>query len=92
VHLRPKTSSPENVRNSWGSAFATDLLQDRDWKDVKVWVFGHTHFTTEFERCGIKVLSNQRGYVISARGEQKGKKKHEKMDKKIFNVRKVVHV
>lgn len=60
------TSSPKNSNNPWGSAFATELLDDSgdSWEDVKVWVFGHTHFTTDFVKNGIRVLSNQRGYVL----------------------------
>jgi hypothetical protein len=46
------------------SAFATDLFNGEDWPNAKLWVFGHTHFTTEFRKDGIKVLSNQRGYVF----------------------------
>jgi len=26
-------------------------------------MFGHTHYTTEFKKGGVKVVANQRGYV-----------------------------
>ncbi|KAG9238554.1 ser/Thr protein phosphatase-like protein superfamily [Amylocarpus encephaloides] len=62
------TSKPEYVANAWTSAFASEILGEGNgnrgvWEDVKCWVFGHTHFSTEFLRGGVKVLANQRGYV-----------------------------
>jgi predicted phosphodiesterase len=82
-----ETSSPKNVSNPWSSAFATNIL-DRDWGNTKVWVFGHTHFTTEFEKCGIKVVSNQRGYVLPGSIVESGKKEGER----IFDVKQVVRI
>lgn len=81
------TSSPKNVDNPWSSAFASDLLDGMDWGDVKVWVFGHTHFSTEFWRNGIRVLSIQRGYVLPGRIEGRGGDVGRE-----FDVKKVVHV
>ncbi|KAH8817297.1 ser/Thr protein phosphatase-like protein superfamily [Xylogone sp. PMI_703] len=86
------TSSPGNMRNPWSSAFATDLLKDGDWKDVKAWVFGHTHFTTEFETYGIRVFSNQRGYVLPGMEEQGDLRKHAKKDKKVFSTTNVISI
>lgn len=57
------TSSPRDAQNPWSAAFGTDLLSER-WDGVKVWVFGHTHYTTEFKERGIRIISNQRGYVL----------------------------
>ncbi|KAF4633520.1 hypothetical protein G7Y89_g4603 [Cudoniella acicularis] len=82
-----ETARPEQVDNPWSSAFATDLLRDGGWPNVKMWIFGHTHFTTEFEKCGIRVVSNQRGYVLPGTVEVKNK---EKDAKKRFDVRKIV--
>lgn len=84
-----ETSSPKDVSNPWSSAFATDLLGDASWGEVKAWVFGHTHFTTQFERNGIKVLSNQRGYVLPGSREGKSGKRD---GKKVFDVTRVVRV
>ncbi|RDA94627.1 hypothetical protein CP533_2399 [Ophiocordyceps camponoti-saundersi (nom. inval.)] len=42
------TSHPDHTGNPWVSAFATDLLTDRGWDGVDVWVFGHTHYSTDF--------------------------------------------
>ncbi|CAG8930113.1 unnamed protein product [Penicillium salamii] len=58
-----RTSSPQNSQNPWSAAFGTDLLSLR-WDNVKLWIFGHTHYTTEFKENGIRVVSNQRGYVL----------------------------
>jgi hypothetical protein len=38
---------------------------------VKIWIFGHTHFTTEFKDRDIRVVSNQRGYVLPGNKEPK---------------------
>jgi predicted phosphodiesterase len=58
------TSRPEQVNNPWTSAFATDLVDQAGWEGVKVWVFGHTHYSARFSQNAIKVVSNQRGYVL----------------------------
>lgn len=69
------TSDPRHANNMWNSAFATDLLPDAEsahepaWEssplcDVQWWIFGHTHFTTRFQRNGVSMISNQRGYVL----------------------------
>lgn len=84
-----ETSSPKNIGNPWTSAFATDLLGDDCWSELKAWVFGHTHFTTQFEKNGIKVLSNQRGYVLPG---SLGEERVVRDGKKVFDVRKVVHM
>lgn len=58
-----KTSSSRHENNPWSCAFGTDLLSHTA-VGVKVWVFGHTHYTTEFVYRGTNVVSNQRGYVL----------------------------
>ncbi|KAH6662844.1 ser/Thr protein phosphatase-like protein superfamily, partial [Halenospora varia] len=68
-----ETARPEQVNNPWSSAFATDILKEGEWENVKLWVFGHTHFSTEFEKFGVKVVSNQRGYVLPGMAESKDK-------------------
>lgn len=84
-----ETSSPKNVGNAWSSAFATDLLGEGCWGSVKTWVFGHTHYTTEFVREGTRVVSNQRGYVLPGTVQGKSEKKDKK---KVFDVRRVIRV
>jgi len=83
-----ETARPEQVGNAWSSAFATDVLGGEIWESVKVWVFGHTHFTTDFKKSGIRVVSNQRGYVLPG-VEQKS---DENDKKKVFDVRRAIYV
>ncbi len=83
------TSSPQHINNPWSSAFATDLINGKDWPGVTQWVFGHTHFTTEFKKCGIKVVSNQRGYVFPGMAQKENKDKGRKRE---FDVKRVVYV
>ncbi|KAK3303710.1 Metallo-dependent phosphatase-like protein [Chaetomium strumarium] len=75
------TSRPEHTSNPWTSAFATDLIDGNGWEGVKVWVFGHTHYSSRFVRDGIRVVSNQRGYVLPgatrAMGGSKSKHRQE---------------
>lgn len=66
-----RTSSPQHAQNPWSAAFATDLLS-QPWNSVNTWVFGHTHYSTEFKEKGIRVVSNQRGYVLPWSSEAKG--------------------
>ncbi|OQD98626.1 hypothetical protein PENVUL_c069G07780 [Penicillium vulpinum] len=49
-----RTSSPQHAQNPWSAAFATDLLS-QPWNGVNTWVFGHTHYSTEFKEKGIRV-------------------------------------
>lgn len=57
------TSSPKHAQSPWSVAFGTDILSKIPG-GVKVWVFGHTHYTTDFMEKGVRVVSNQRGYVL----------------------------
>ncbi|KKZ61109.1 hypothetical protein EMCG_04307 [[Emmonsia] crescens] len=64
------TSRPSDERNPWRSAFATDLIgiENQSWlDDVQVWVFGHTHYSTELVCGQVRLVSNQRGYVVPNR-------------------------
>ncbi|KAG5979698.1 hypothetical protein E4U55_004855 [Claviceps digitariae] len=60
------TSRPSDDNSPWSPAFATDLLDQRGWEGVKVWAFGHTHYSTDFKagRSNVRVVANQRGYVF----------------------------
>jgi predicted phosphodiesterase len=86
-----ETASPNQVGNAWSSAFATDLLAEDVWRDVHTWVFGHTHYTTEFEKRGVKVVSNQRGYVLPGSSGPKSENGVKDRRKK-FDVRRVVQI
>ncbi|MCJ1345505.1 hypothetical protein MMC31_003712 [Peltigera leucophlebia] len=84
------TSSPDQAKNPWTPAFATDILSQGNWTNVKAWVFGHTHYTTELKKGGVKVVSNQRGYVLPGAATGQELKKME--NRTGFDVRKVICV
>ncbi|RYP78941.1 hypothetical protein DL769_003106 [Monosporascus sp. CRB-8-3] len=65
------TSRPEHSRNPWMPAFATDLVDQEGWDGVKTWVFGHTHYSTNLLRNGIRLVANQRGYVLPGSTSQR---------------------
>lgn len=62
------TSHSKYEANPWTPAFATDLLGRGTWAGVRVWVFGHTHFSTEFVVDGTRVVANQRGHALPGSG------------------------
>lgn len=57
-------SRPEHLGSPVTRAFATDILSSGDWSRVRYWIYGHTHFSTEFRKGNVTVVSNQRGYVF----------------------------
>ena len=59
------TSKPSDLANPWSCAFSTDLLRDKALTDVQWWIFGHTHFSSEFKQSQVRLVSNQRGYVLN---------------------------
>jgi predicted phosphodiesterase len=84
------TSEPRLASSAWNSAFATDLLtKSHEWQDVKLWIYGHTHYSTDFVKEGVRVLSNQRGYVLPG-PQRKNPEGYGKGPWKVFNLRKVV--
>lgn len=61
------TSDPKYKPNPWGSAFCTNSLDTKantwnEFNNVRRWVFGHTHWNTEFRKHGVLVSGNQLGY------------------------------
>ncbi|KAF7552731.1 hypothetical protein G7Z17_g4138 [Cylindrodendrum hubeiense] len=62
------TSRPEHEKNPWKVAYATDVMQRPEYAHVSWWMYGHTHFTTQFQRGSIRVVANQRGYVLGTDG------------------------
>ena len=98
------TSKPSDLANPWSCAFSTDLLGDKALTESQVWVFGHTHFTSDFKQGQIRLVSNQRGYMInglSLQGERSSNptasqssplKKIKRSTYKKFDVRKVVKI
>ncbi|KAF2759373.1 ser/Thr protein phosphatase superfamily [Pseudovirgaria hyperparasitica] len=87
------TSHPNHEQNPWSSAFATDLISDREaWRNVGVWIFGHTHYTTDFVRSGVRLFSNQRGYVLPGSIETTRSSKSRQTKPRVFDVRKTLRV
>ncbi|KAI0825032.1 Ser/Thr protein phosphatase protein [Trametes gibbosa] len=63
-------SDPRYAESPIRSAFSTELVGGPCWQDpVKMWLFGHTHWPCDFERKGVRVLSNPKGY---GRGVDRG--------------------
>lgn len=60
------TCDPKYLSNPWNSAFCTDVLNSQIpyWtgaRSIRYWIFGHTHWSTQFVYRGITLCSNQRG-------------------------------
>lgn len=73
--IRQGASRPEHENTPWSGAFGTDLLDVVDNEsssllDVEWWVFGHTHYTTNTVQGTVKLISNQRGYVLPKSDEE----------------------
>ncbi|GJJ10809.1 hypothetical protein Clacol_005037 [Clathrus columnatus] len=63
------TSAPQFIGTPTNSAFATELTKLPLWgPPVTLWAYGHTHWSCDFERWGIRVVSNQRGYYREPTG------------------------
>lgn len=82
--LLDRTASPQHNDSPVKQAFATDVLlsgdgaRERMWSQVTHWVFGHTHWTTQFKvkkGMGIQVVANQRGYVFPGNNVRLGVEK-----------------
>ena len=86
------TSRPEHSNNSWTPAFATDLLDQEGWDGINIWVFGHTHYSTDLRRNGIRVVANQRGYVLPGTMVGNGNGKKSKTDPHSFDAAMTVTV
>jgi len=57
------TSPPEHQNSPISSGFATDMTVRSCWGyPVSLWAFGHTHFSCDFVRDNVRIVSNQRGY------------------------------
>ncbi|CAF0914908.1 unnamed protein product [Adineta ricciae] len=59
---RRETCTDEDAESGVADAFVND--HDEDCQDpVRLWVYGHTHLSTNLMINSTKVVSNQRGYV-----------------------------
>jgi len=57
-----RTQPPSPVHRALVGAFASDLTELMDGDRAALWVFGHTHRTTDLQVEGTHVISNPRGY------------------------------
>lgn len=85
------TSRPEQTENPWTCAFATNLAGQDGWDGVRVWVFGHTHYSTDLICHGIRLVANQRGYVLPEAATATEVNKKER-DSHSFDVTKIVSI
>ncbi|KAJ3455379.1 hypothetical protein MRS44_013979 [Fusarium solani] len=83
------TSRPGHTENPWTCAFATDLAGQDGWNRVNVWFFGHTHYSTDLMCNGVRLVANQRGYVLPGAATLSEENKKEK-DAHSFDVTKIV--
>jgi hypothetical protein len=67
--ISPEATNPAHAQSKISSGFVTDLSEQACWtsQNVKVWVFGHTHYNCDFvdQKTGKRVVANQRGYYFS---------------------------
>jgi predicted phosphodiesterase len=66
--------NPEHQGSSVSSGFVSDLSSQICWTSsvVKVWAFGHTHYSCNFSDDSKLVVSNQKGYsTIDEQSESK---------------------
>lgn len=71
--IKKGSSHPQHEENPWSDAFATDLVGvHEEMKRVQWWIFGHTHYTTQWCQQGVTLISNQRGYVLDPGQKRRG--------------------
>jgi hypothetical protein len=76
--IDPLATDPAHQGSSVSSGFTTDLSKETCWTSpvVKMWAFGHTHYSCDFrdETTGKLILSNQKGYrgLGQTKGSSKG--------------------
>ncbi|CAG8961388.1 hypothetical protein HYFRA_00013336 [Hymenoscyphus fraxineus] len=64
--ISPRSSDPAHSGSRISSGFMSDLSNETCWtsRNVKVWVFGHTHYNCDYVDDGKRVVANQRGYYF----------------------------
>jgi hypothetical protein len=62
----PRANNPHHAGSNVSSGFVTDLSQERCWASaqVKLWAFGHTHYSFSYQEAETRklVVANQKGY------------------------------
>jgi len=83
------TSKPSDESNPWSSAFATDLLEGPEkscLNDVQWWISGHTHHSAELVRGTVKLVSNQRGYVLPTESQPAARETAMSKKRKLWHI------
>ncbi|KAI0061045.1 Ser/Thr protein phosphatase protein [Artomyces pyxidatus] len=72
---RAGTGDPKFDDAPTNSAFSTELTTDACWESgkIKMWAFEHTHWCCDFDRKGVRVYANQRGYGEGREGYDSGR-------------------
>lgn len=61
--IRQGTSSPEYINSRLNSYFSwNNIMENIECSKLKVWVSGHTHWSYDFIKSGVRYISNQIGY------------------------------
>ncbi len=65
THHAPSIASiPERyLEDSLSAAFASDLAAWVEGRPIDLWIHGHTHNCVDYLLSGVRVVSNQRGYI-----------------------------
>ncbi|RDL40478.1 uncharacterized protein BP5553_00457 [Venustampulla echinocandica] len=65
--IDPRANNPIHTNSTVRSGFVTDLSSELCWKSaqVKLWAFGHTHYSFSYREEGTNklVMANQKGYI-----------------------------
>ncbi|KAB8356416.1 hypothetical protein FH972_023999 [Carpinus fangiana] len=67
-----QTSNPIYRDSPRNCAFATSVIESRarywkGYKQIDTWIFGHTHWSTDIKVDHVRVMANQRGYVLNGK-------------------------
>lgn len=66
THHAPSYKSSNYKRDDFdivSTGYCTDILEYFKNDNVAAWIHGHTHHCVDYVKSGIRVVSNQRGYV-----------------------------
>jgi hypothetical protein len=64
--LVSEAHDPRHRASRIGSAFATDLIPGQlDGCQISIWAYGHTHYNSDITTGGVRLFTNQRGYITA---------------------------
>jgi predicted phosphodiesterase len=58
-----RSESPRYANSPFKPAFSSDLDSLIEQSGVPLWIYGHTHYNTDYRIGTTRVLTNQRGYI-----------------------------